>query len=266
MKLSTALSLLLTAAFASSTQADLLHRYDFFANARDSIGILDGTLFGNATISGGQLRLPGGAAGSGHYVGFSGSAMAINTYSTLTLELWATQPTNNQGFTWTVAFGDTWTNNGTGRNYLNLSLSRGDDRSLGAIANTPDSTNPWEDEKAGGGPELRDGLEHYYAFTVGPTNVALYIDGTLRGQQALGTTSLSQVATNFMFLGRSVYTGDALWEGSINELRIWNQALSSNQISANFQLGTAAFVPEPSTWALASLGLAALAWRRWRRA
>jgi hypothetical protein len=52
-------------------------------------------------------------------------------------------------------------------------------------------------------------------------------------------------------------------QGSIDEFRIWNQALSGSTIAAHNLLG-ASVVPEPSICALLGLGLAGLVIRRRR--
>jgi hypothetical protein len=49
--------------------------------------------------------------------------------------------------------------------------------------------------------------------------------------------------------------------GSINEFRIWESALSAEQIAAQFAAGPGVVVPEPSIAALLGLSLLGLAFR-----
>ena len=218
--------------------AVLKHRYSFNDNtANDSVGTAHGTLMGDAAIADGQLVLPGGSAGSGHYLDLPGSTIAINTYPALTLEVWSTQDTENQTFTGTVAFGGTW-ENGFGRDYIMFQTTRGDNVTRGMIAMTPDQDAPWADETGANGPELNDGLQHHYVLTISSTQLALYIDGVQQGStQTLVDDSLSGVRTDFAYMGRGVYDVDALWRGSINECRLYEGILTTLQIAVNAAAG-----------------------------
>lgn len=253
--------------------ADMTHRYTFNdGTALDSVGDDDGTLMGAATISGGQLILPGGGGGAAatNFLNLPGPSIAINTYPALTLELWSAQNTLNQTFSMTAVLGGTWATNGVGRDYVMIATTRGDDVSKGAIANTPDGTAPWEDEKGSTGAEKNDLLQHYYALTVSATQVGYYIDGVLQGAlQPLGTTTLAGLSTQFAYLGKGVYTSDGTVAGVINEFRISDNALSAADIQDSFLAGPrpgAAPVPEPSTFALIGLGVAGMTLLRRRRA
>ena len=179
---------------AGSTQARMTHRYNFAVDANDVVGGLVSTLVGDAVVSDGALVLDG----VDDWLEMDAAGIAINTYTTgLTLELWSTQDTVNQGFSMTASFGDTW-DNGFGRDYLNIATTRGDEVSRAAIANTPDSDSPWADEVGVNGPELNDGLEHHYVLTIsdpaadGSGELAYYIDGVLQGKATFnGVTDIN---------------------------------------------------------------------------
>lgn len=232
--------------------ADLVHRYSFDADAADSVGSADGTFMNGAAASAGQVSCDG----SDDYVDLPGAAIAINTYSAVTLEMWSTQPTTNQGYSMTAAFGDTW-GNGTGRDYLMIATARGDNVSRAAIANTPDQDSPWNDEVYVNGAELNDGLEHHYVLTIDGTNLVYYIDGVEQGTASLGTSTLSSLSNTYGYLGKGLYTADATVNCSINEFRIYNSALTAQEIQTHYQWGPDA-ISEPLVELTETEGLTAL--------
>jgi hypothetical protein len=68
------------------------------------------------------------------------------------------------------------------------------------------------------------------------------------------------------WLGRSQFSPDPFFNGSINEFRIYDQALSGAEVAASFAAGPDTIVPEPSGVVLALVGgLSALVLRRDRR-
>lgn len=185
-----------------------------------------------AAVAGGQVVCDG----VDDYVDLPAAAIAINTYSAVTIELWSTQPLINQGFSMTAAFGGRYSN-GFGRDYLMLCTTRGDEVSRAAIANTESSSNPWSYEIFVNGPELNDGQEHYYALTIDGTTLSYYIDGQRQGTVELGTTSLSALRNTYAYLARSLYNGDPYVQCSINEFRIWDSALSAAEIAQHAAWG-----------------------------
>jgi hypothetical protein len=68
-----------------------------------------------------------------------------------------------------------------------------------------------------------------------------------------------------VWIGRSQWP-DSLLAASVNELRIYNSALSAAQALVNFNAGPDAVVPEPGTIALATLAVIGSAVLRRRRA
>jgi hypothetical protein len=223
---------MLSLCLAGSTQARLTHRYSFAADANDVVGGLASTLVGDAVVSDGALVLDG----VDDWLEMDAAGIAINTYTTgLTLELWSTQDTANQGFSMTASFGGTW-DNGFGQDYLNIATTRGDDVSRAAIANTPDNDAPWADEVGVNGPELNDGLEHHYVLTIsdpaadGSGELAYYIDGVLQGTAALNGTTISGLSNDLVYLGKGVYSGDAECAVTIDQFSIYNRALTPGEV------------------------------------
>lgn len=227
MKTQTWAGFLLVFVFSlGSAPGALRHRYSFTSDASDSVGIAHGTFLNGAYVSGGQVICDG----ADDYVNLPAAAIAVNTYTAITLELWSTQPMLNQGYSMTAAFGGRYSN-GFGRDYLMLCTTRGDEVSRAAIANTADNTAPWTFEVGVTGPELNDGREHYYALTIDGGTLAYYIDGVLQGTANLDSTTLSRIRTDFAYLARSLYNADPYVQCSINEFRIWDSALSAGEIA-----------------------------------
>lgn len=119
------------------------------------------------------------------------------------------------------------------------------------------------------------GAWHHAAMTYVNGTVTLYLDGTSSGSLTNGTSNLP--FTDLLF-GRERNSpdpsGDRDWDGMIDELAVWNRALTAAEINnANtgagadslYQRGLAGLaVPEPSAALLGGLGMLALLRRRSR--
>jgi len=246
-------------------QAAMVHQWAFNetgANAgKDYVGSCNATLNGAASTSilPGQVFLDGTA---NTFVDLVGSCIGINTYSAFSLVLWSTQY-NDQGYTMTAALGGTqdW----FGKRYVAISTSRGDQVSRGMM--TAANDNPgYQSEVAVNWYELNDSLEHMYVLTVGPspccgavgTYLSLYVDGSLIGTLNIMDRTIAGLSNDYAYLGKSLYPGDALWVGAINEFDIYNTALSCDEIKAL----RPSDVPEPATMLLLGLGSLVLVRRR----
>ena len=205
--------------------ANLTHSYTFDnGTANDSVGTADGTLVGDAMVTGGLLVVDG----DGDWMEIPGDVVAINTYSELTLELQVTQSVDNP-FSMTASFGGTW-DNGFGKDYIFIATGRGDQMNRGAIANTPDQDSPWADEVGVSSPELNDGIEHQYVLTITAAELAYYVDGVLIGTAPMGDTTIAGISNDFVYLGKGVYSVDGTMNCSIDEFNIYDRALSEAEV------------------------------------
>jgi hypothetical protein len=254
------------ALMSGTAQAAMVHQWAFNCDNNpglDSVGGANATLNGAAMTALGQLKLN---ASAGTYVDLGGPAIGINTYSAFSLVLWSTQYVD-QGYTMTAALGGTNAGN-AGMRYAAISTSRGDNVSRAMF--TRGNDNPgYQSEAAVNWTELNDSIEHQYVLTAGAApagfntaNLVLsyYVDGEFIGMLNMGDRTIAGLSNSFAYLGKSLYTGDALWAGNINEFDIYNTALTGAEIQALRPSDVC--IPEPATMVLLGFGSLALLRRR----
>lgn len=227
-----------------------LHRYSFndaagAANAGtvifDSLGGLHGTVKGTgAAFTGTGIDLPGGASNTAAYVDLANGL--ISGKANLTIEFWATQQSTQK---WSRVFdfgsgtaGEINDVGGAadGNNYIflsgniDLALDQRMERVGGVISN---------------GGTFRDsigtttlGQAHHYAVIYDDTlkQWRWFRDGAVMDTlpDTAGPTTINDVNN---WIGRSQWTGDANWDGIMDEFRIYNYALSNSQILGNIAAG-----------------------------
>lgn len=137
--------------------------------------------------------------------------------------------------------------------------------SLGSTLNFyPVTSGPSDDFVAGN-------FVHVVLTRLGSTQaVTAYINGaerfTFADVNGLGEISGANKELNF-FIDDLANGGEAA-AGSVDFIRVFDEALTSNQVLALFQNGAPPAVPEPSTWTLLSVGLSLVfvGWYRRRAA
>jgi hypothetical protein len=209
----------------------LRHRYSFATDASDAIGHADGALEGAATISGGQVHLNGTR---GTYVNLPGGLIA--GYQAVTFEFWATLGVNKS---WPRVFDQGATNGNLGGHDLYFCPHSGQ-KDFRLTIMDPDPTERRV--------TLPGNLDHqtnlYVACVLDSVSgfMGVYTNGVLAASRQ-DLTSLASVATNYFFLGRSLFASDAPLNGSIDEFRIYNAALSPAAIAASYGNGPDAVIP-----------------------
>jgi hypothetical protein len=208
-------------------QTMLVHRYSFTNDATDSVGVQDGVLFGNATISGGQVVFDGD--GNSHV---ELPPHIMNSYDSVTFESWATFGANG---VWCrlYDFGHyDGTGNGGSRPYVFLSPHTGTPSTRVVLS---DGTEAVLDQL----PPL-DGYNNVMITVVyDPTTNTqlLYTNAVLMGSASLNAKILANVDDLKCWLGRSMYAGDSGLTGSIDEFRIYAGAFTAAQVAADYAAG-----------------------------
>ena len=205
------------------------HRYSFNTDANDSVGGANGTLVNNAVIANGALQLPGQST-SGNtacsYVALPNGI--VSSYNSITVETWLT---DTAGATWAEAwcFGDSSAGAGnppgSGTYYFGLVPHSGSSDMRVAFNNSQseiDVTYP--------STTLPLNVEEYVVLTYdAPSATArLYVNGVQVGiTNVPADHAPSDMGATFNdWLGRDQFGGDPTFQGSIDELRIWNAAVS----------------------------------------
>ncbi len=219
-----ALGLALAGATALAQTPGLTHRYNFNRGAADLVGTADGTLQGAAALTNGALVLDG----TNSYLALP--ANLVTGYTAISLEAWVTDFGSGS---WARIFD--FGNNTT--DYMFLSLPAGGGNLRGAYTtngNTAEQLLQW----SGGRPPVGQESHIVWATDAATHLGRLYVNGVQVGVNTNLTYSpaiLGPTVNNW--LGRSQFSGDHYFYGAFDEFRIYNYALSSNQVVADYQAG-----------------------------
>ena len=200
-------------ATANSEKALIAH-YDFEDDTNDAtINILDGITSGSTSYS--SLMKKSGKKslylkGSDGYLTLPPS---VGNLSEMTIAMWV-NINNTNSWQRIFDFG-----NGTDQ-YFFLTPSNGSEMRLvmknggdEQILSTTKATTGW----------------HYVAVTLAPDAVTLYVDGNATTSNAI-TIRPSDFHPKRNYIGRSQYTADPFFVGYIDDLRIYNYALSADEV------------------------------------
>ena len=220
----------------------LMHQWTFDdGTANDGVGTLNGTLMDGATIKNNALSTVNGG-----WVDFDGPALAINTYASITTEVWFTAAKGNGNYTMLTVYGNTNVNGG-GENYLCTNPTHASQGSRTSITtNNPDD---WSGRESGAnGPTCDDGILHQLVSIVDGVNmtISLYIDGQLQQTNPLSFTTnngvlvnneISGIGTDHFYLAKSDWAADATWKGLMEKVSIYNAALTPDQVQYLYNKG-----------------------------
>lgn len=203
---------------------DLAHRYSFTSNAWDSVGMAHGTLMGNAVVTNNALKLTGA---SGGYVDLPEGL--VSGSAAVTVEFWASFGANGN---WSRVFDFGNINGAFGQNYLFYSphTSSGGQR---AEISTPVRTATIDTSS------VLDNRSVHVVYIVDPTNnySAIYTNAVLQSSSSALLPPLDGVSTVWAFLGRSLFSGDAWLNATIDEFRIYDGRLTPAEIASDFTSG-----------------------------
>ena len=262
----------LSPGFAGIARADITHRYSFNdGTVNDTVVGANGVLVNGASVSGGRLVLANNGVNTSPVTGQYAS-LPVNILHTQNFTL-ETLFTFNGGNPWQriLDLGNSVPDpvyGMIGQGFIILT-EQSQGHPLGQI-----SLNNWDnplysDAVVGINNAFPMGGEHCLAYVHNfyyTGHAQLYLDGVLIGT---GQADLDPSTANYsnFWIGRSQFSADPFYNGSIDELRTYNNALGAAQILADYQAGpNVLLVPEPQSLALLAIGGLLLLARRLRRA
>jgi hypothetical protein len=254
----------LSPGFAGVARADITHRYSFNdGTVNDTVGGANGALVNGASVSGGRLVLANDGVNTspvtGQYVSLPSNILNTPDF---TLETWFTF---NGGNPWQrlLDLGNSVpdpTHGMIGQGFIILT-EQANGRPLGQIS-INSWGNPTDTDFVVGNTPFPVGGEHCLAFihhtalfpSTGGSQELLYLDGVFIGGTSAHVNPATAQYSNF-WIGRSQFSQDPFYNGSIDELRTYNNALGAAQTLADYQAGPdVLLVPEPQSLALLAAG------------
>jgi len=200
--------------------ANLKHQWKFDDGANDNVGTLNGTLMGTATVANGDL-----VTGDAGWVEFDAAALAINTYSELTVSAWFTSIAKaNTGFHFLYYFGNS---DGNGNHFTGYTPARGNDVSR-LMLNT-------NGESIVDDTEFDDGILHHVVCIVDAAIVSYYLDGNLVNSTTVGNSKLADVGTQFAYIAKGGWN-DPNWKGFLHEMSVYDKALTADNVKYLYSL------------------------------
>ncbi len=237
-------------AFTVTVPIGLIHQYTFNDGTfSDGVGSANGTLNGTASISGGALRLPGGANGTAYG---SLPPTVLRGLTSASLEGWFTITTFQ---TWSkIAFAGALDTS----SFLGLTPAS----AMGSLPHADFLATGGSQETAVGS-QLSTGTPCYFAVTYDADHdlQSLYAGngGVLQPvmTSSMAGMDLSQVNIQAFYVGRSLFGGDQDFAGSLDELRIYDGVLAPSQIAADCSAGpTPTAGPSPTIASFSPSGAA----------
>ncbi len=189
-------------------------------NANDIVGTNNGTLVNGAGFATGIVGQAFSFDGTS-YVTIPGSPLLDTLVSNITVETWikANQLTANSNWKGIVTKGNaSWRLQGmSGTKTVHWAVDG--------------VSNPW----LAGTRNVNDGQWHHVAGVYDGMNMYLYVDGTLDVSQA-GTGTIAQNSYP-VHIGGNAEASGLLFNGLIDEVSIYNRALTASEIQADYEAG-----------------------------
>ncbi len=229
------LSACATALITTAANGVIIHRYSFNdGTAKDSVGNVDGKLKGAASIADGKLVLKNEDKTSDDaqlsYLEFAGPILPKS--GSVTIMAWFTA-SEAGNYSRIVNIGDK--EDTGGRAFIYFTPRNGDDLSRAGISATDAAAKTSQDND-----RLDDGKPHMVALVIDgdAKKLHVFIDGKEpKPAEDLGDNTLDKVRQVNNWLGRSSFDADAGLSGSIDEFRVYDNALTADEAQAAFKAG-----------------------------
>nr|WP_154983054.1 immunoglobulin-like domain-containing protein [Paenibacillus xylanexedens] len=212
----------------------MLAHYPLLEDVLDTSGNgKHGTAVGNITYADG-LTLPGGTDSNTNYVQLPTGL--FDHQENTTISVWMKSNTGRGNYA-ALFYGTPAAENKLPTNYwlFNPSNPSGEFKSVFTDGNNVDQ--PWTTEVGVSGPSTSqyEGQWVHYTTVITESSITGYINGV-----SIGTVSKEKTTASFgtdlqAYIGRSNYLGDATFAGSFQDLRIYGEALSSDDIAGVYQ-------------------------------
>lgn len=226
---------MLAALFTATFQlhADITHRYSFSQDASDSVGNANGVLMGDAVVDSGSLVLDGTA---GTFVDLPTGL--ISNYTAVTFDFWMNAGTAAGNWAELYAFGQR-NASGQGAHMLMFTPHSGANDYRMSFADADPGFNHESIVTQPGVLDDRGPIHITCVYDPPHQTMALYTNGILASANTtLGSFfSLTNIFNVNSWLGQSLYAGDAPYNGSIDEFRIFNTALDPLQVAGTQAAG-----------------------------
>lgn len=214
----------------------LIHRWSF-GSVADSVSGVNATLVGSASISGGKLNIPGGAARAN--CATVNLTNTLRTNISLTVEGWFTM-NSLQNWSKLWMFGRPNGGNEPALAYLDFTPRAGVDGNVPSMSLNTGLRSFEQNTRAASNPALlTTGVEHHVVCVYDSVSntMSLYLNGQLADSAAMVEANLTQLAATEAYFGAAVNYGDPNLNGAINEVRIYNGPISPQQVALNYAAG-----------------------------
>jgi hypothetical protein len=219
---------------ATLARAALIHRYSFTDGGKDSVGTVEAKLKNDAKVEAGKLVLENGDKTSTDptlsYVEFAAPILPKGV--SVSLMIWCSAK-EAAPFARLLNIGDHEA--GEGRSFLYITARTADDQSrVGITPSGVDERVPLDNNR------LDDGQPHMIAMVIDGKNKKLhmYIDGKEPTPAVdLATAELQKVKSVDNWIGRSSFDNDAGLSATIDEFRVYDSALSAEEVAAAHKAG-----------------------------
>ncbi|WP_035602657.1 LamG-like jellyroll fold domain-containing protein [Haloferula sp. BvORR071] len=219
--------------------AGVYAHYSFDTDYSDTSGNAhNGTLVDNGTVgnsgitsTAGDFKFGAGAMNfhaDRDYIDL-GATKAFGSGTPYTIAFWAKKAPGDTGdaATWDMVIGD--------RSQTGFFIALNDSSGAGLRWRSVDSTAARQADFT----LTKDYLWHHYAIVGSGTTITLYVDGQLSGTPATG----KQTGFQFNTIGEAYPTNDFDFNGQLDEVWIFDEALNAAAVSALFQSNDATAVP-----------------------
>jgi hypothetical protein len=236
----------------------LSHLYTFNdGSANDWIGAAHGSLLNGATVVDGQLALNniGVTSGQASMIEYSRlPAGLLPTGRDATIEVWYTAA---ESAAWARVLDIGTQSAGSGDSYLFFTPRSQADDSQAVLR---PAASP---ERVATGIATDDAIEHMAAIVVDTAAdlLRLYIDGSEVSTALLDGADASSVSDSLAYIGRSLFDSDPAFTGSVNELRIYDEALPPGEIAIHAEMGPSVASASPLLRQMEHLGRGLVAMR-----